>query len=106
MAQPSYMPASLHELFLLSDEIWHLAGETAVDSTWYTKRASLAAIYSSSEVFMTTDTSSGFAETQRFLDRRLEDIKAVGESISAVSEWTRFSTKALVNILRSKGVGI
>ena len=106
MAQPTNVPASLHELFLLSDEIWHLAGDTSVDSSWYTKRASLSAVYSSAEVFMTTDTSPGFAETERFLDRRLEELKTVGESFGAVGEWLGFSGKAAVNVLRSKGVRI
>ena len=106
MAQPSYVPASLHELFLLSDEIWHLAGDTAVDSSWYTKRATLSAIYSSAEVFMTTDTSPGFAETENFLDRRLHELQTMGQTLGAVSEWVGFSGRALVNVLRSKGVRI
>jgi rpsU-divergently transcribed protein len=47
MAQPSYVPTSIAELARLSDEIWFLAGDTSVDSSWYTKRASLSMIYSS-----------------------------------------------------------
>ncbi|KAJ4332260.1 Ubiquinone biosynthesis protein coq9, mitochondrial, partial [Ascochyta clinopodiicola] len=60
MAQPSYLPASLHELAALADEIWFLANDTSVDTSWYTKRATLSAIYSATEVFMTQDTSEGF----------------------------------------------
>ena len=104
MAQPSYVPTALHELFLLSDEIWHLAGDTAVDSSWYTKRATLSAIFSSTEVFMTTDTSPGFADTERFLDRRLQEVQSAGQTLGAVSEWVGFSGWALMNVLRSKGV--
>ena len=47
MAQPSYLPTSIAELARLSDEIWFLAGDTSVDTSWYTKRASLSMIYSS-----------------------------------------------------------
>ncbi|KAI9873185.1 MAG: Ubiquinone biosynthesis protein coq9, mitochondrial, partial [Watsoniomyces obsoletus] len=66
------IPASLKELNALSDEIWYLAGDTTVDFSWYTKRASLSAIYACSELFMTTDASKDFAQTEEFLDRRLE----------------------------------
>lgn len=106
MAYPTYVPQSLAELARLSDEIWFLAGDTSVDSSWYTKRASLAAIYSSAEVYMTQDTSTNFADTQQFLDRRLEDARAVGDTVSSVGEWLGFTRHAVVNVLRSKGVRI
>lgn len=48
MAQPAYVGPSLAELGRLSDEMWFLAGDTSLDSSWYTKRARLAAIYASS----------------------------------------------------------
>lgn len=47
MAQPSYISTSIAELARLSDEVWFLAGDTSVDASWYTKRASLSMIYSS-----------------------------------------------------------
>ena len=62
MAQPSYTSTSIAELARLVDEIWFLAGDTSVDTSWYTKRASLSAIYSASEIFMTQDRSLGFAD--------------------------------------------
>lgn len=106
MAQPSFIGPSLRELFLLADEIWHLAGDTSVDASWYTKRAILSAIYSSAELFMTTDTSPDFSETEKFLDRRLKDTRVTGETMAAVGEWLSFAGRASVNVLRSKGVRI
>ncbi|KAL5354131.1 Ubiquinone biosynthesis protein coq9, mitochondrial [Pseudogymnoascus australis] len=97
---------SLHELHLLSDEIWYLAGDVSVDSSWYTKRASLGAVYAASEVFMSTDTSEGFRETREFLERRFEDSRVVGEGVGSVGEWVGFQAGAVVNLLRSKGVRI
>jgi hypothetical protein len=41
---------------------------------WYTKRAVLAGVYTSTELFMLTDASDNFADTWAFLDRRLEDV--------------------------------
>lgn len=106
MAQPTYAPSSLAELARLSDEIWYLAGDKSVDSSWYTKRASLSAIYSATEVFMTQDTSQNWIETEQFLDSRLDDITKIGGFLGALSEWTDYTAHSTVNVLRSKGVRI
>jgi ubiquinone biosynthesis protein COQ9 len=106
MAQPSNIPTSLSELASLSDEIWFLAGDAAVDSSWYTKRASLSSIYAATELFMTTDKSTEFADTKDFLDRRFKDVQAVGSVIGSVGQWASFTGHAGLNVLRSKGVRI
>lgn len=106
MAQPAYTPTSLAELARLADEIWYLAGDESVDSSWYTKRASLSAIYSSTELFMTQDTSARFIETEQFLDSRLRDIMKVGGFIGALTEWADYTAHSTVNVLRSKGVRV
>lgn len=106
MAQPSHVPDSIKELAELSDEIWFLSGDNAVDSSWYTKRATLSMIYTTTELFMTNDKSPEFIETNKFLARRLDEIQTVGGAVSAVGQWTGFTFQAAVNVLRSKGVGI
>lgn len=106
MAQPSYIPESLKELAKLSDEIWFLVGDTAVDSSWYTKRASLSTIYASTELFMTNDQSEGFAETRKFLRRRLDEVQEVGGTIRSLGQWVGFTASAGLNVLRSKGMPI
>ncbi|KAG9249155.1 COQ9-domain-containing protein [Calycina marina] len=106
MAQPSNIPTSLKELAALSDEIWFLAGDKSVDSSWYTKRASLSTIYAATELFMTTDKSADFIDTREFLDRRLGDVKVVGGAVGSVSQWVGFTAHAGINVLRSKGVRI
>lgn len=101
------IPASLRELNALSDEIWYLAGDTSVDTSWYTKRASLAAIYSSSEVFMTTDTTKDFKDTEEFVDRRLQDVQKVGGTLGGgLSQFAGFWASNSVNLARSLGVRI
>ncbi|CAK7209045.1 Ubiquinone biosynthesis protein coq9, mitochondrial [Sporothrix curviconia] len=107
MAQPSYVPASLRELALLADEVWALAGDKAVDPTWYTKRAAVSAIYASSELFMTTDNSGpDFPATREFLERRFRGSQELGGYVRSVGEWVGFAASAGVNVLRSKGVNI
>ena len=97
---------SLRELRDLSDEIWFLAGDTSVDTSWYTKRASLSAIYAATEVYQTTDQSTDFKDTEEFLDRRLEDLRVAGSAVSNTTQWVGFQAGALVNLLRSKGMRI
>lgn len=106
MAQPSYVAPSFAELARLADEIWYLAGDMSVDGSWYTKRATLSAIYSATEVFMTQDTSKDFVETEQFLDARLADNMKVGSAIGTFSQWADYSAHSVVNVLRSKGVRV
>ncbi|KAI1345968.1 ubiquinone biosynthesis protein COQ9 [Xylaria sp. FL0043] len=106
MAQPSHIPASLHELALLADEIHFQAGDTSVDPTWYTKRGGLSMIYASSELFMTNDSSPGFGDTRAFLQRRLAEGATLSSAVGSVTQWLGFTASAGVNVLRSKGVRI
>ena len=100
------IPASLKELNALSDEIWYLAGDTSVDFSWYTKRASLAGVYASSEMFMTTDKSADFAATSEFLDRRLEDVQKVGGMIGGIGQYVGFMAGSSIGLARSWGMRI
>ncbi|TQN69122.1 Ubiquinone biosynthesis protein coq9 [Colletotrichum shisoi] len=104
MAQPSYAPVSIKELAKLADEILFLSGDTSVDPSWYTKRASLSMIYASSELFMTNDRSVNFRDTRDFLRRRLNEVEDAGGVLGSVGQWVSFTASAGVNVLRSKGL--
>lgn len=106
LATPSSLPTAISELASLSDEIFFLSGDVSVDSSWYTKRASLSTIYAASELFMTTDKSEGYKETREFMERRFEDGRVVGSALGNAGQWVGFTASAVVNILRSKGVRI
>lgn len=106
MSLAENIPASVKELGLLSDEMWFLAGDTSVDSSWYTKRASLSAVYAATEVFQTRDQSTEFRDTEEFLDRRLEEVRVLGSAVGGTLEWMGFQAGSVVNLLRSKGVRV
>jgi ubiquinone biosynthesis protein COQ9 len=61
------------------DAIWHAAGDTSADFSWYTKRAILASVYSSTLLFWLRDSSEDDAETLAFLDRRLAGVGRIGK---------------------------
>lgn len=59
-----------------ADAIWTALGDESRDLNWYTKRASLSAVYSATVLFWLGDDSEGFSETWAFLDRRIGDVMA------------------------------
>ena len=106
MTVPSNIPPSLKELGLLADEILFLAGDVSIDESWYTKRGALSTVYASAELFMTTDSSPGFVETDAFLARRLEGMWALGTVANEVGTWLGVTGFGVLNSLRSKGMRI
>ena len=56
------------------DSIWHGIGDTSTDFNFYTKRATLAGVYSSTLLFWLGDDSADCAETWAFLDRRIAGV--------------------------------
>ncbi len=61
------------------DAIWHEAGDRSADFSWYTKRAILASVYTSTVLFWVRDHSDDDAETLAFLDRRLAGVGRIGK---------------------------
>lgn len=57
-----------------SDAIWTALGDTSNDYNWYTKRAILSGVYTSTVLYWLGDQSEGAAATWSFLDRRIEDV--------------------------------
>ncbi|KAL9444870.1 hypothetical protein AB3S75_017959 [Citrus x aurantiifolia] len=72
-AQPLNVPTSFKQRAMLVDEIWHAVGDEASDIDWYVKRTVLGGIYSTTEIYMLTDSSPDFCDTWRFLDDRVRD---------------------------------
>ncbi|MBX3503485.1 MAG: COQ9 family protein [Alphaproteobacteria bacterium] len=78
-------------LYRTVDAIWYAAGDTATDFNFYTKRALLAGVYSSTLLFWLNDRSEGFSATWAFLDRRVEDVMRIEKLKSRMRE---FGTRA------------
>jgi len=56
------------------DLIWTAVGDDATDGNWYSKRAILSGVYSSTVLFWLGDDSPGQQATWEFLDRRIENV--------------------------------
>jgi len=77
MASPSVASEVFENGANLMDEIWYHAGDMTTDISWYGKRATLAAINVSTELFMLNDKSQDYSDTWAFLNRRLQDARAL-----------------------------
>jgi ubiquinone biosynthesis protein COQ9 len=75
---PQNAPLAARLLYETVDGIWYAAGDSATDFSFYTKRATLAAIYAGTLLYWLEDRSPEFAETRAFLDRRLANAARIG----------------------------
>ena len=74
LAQPKHARLASQLLYKTVDEMWRAAGDTSTDYNFYTKRATLSAVYSATLLAFLSDNSADLAKTEAFLDRRLADV--------------------------------
>ncbi len=80
LALPTNAPLALKCLYRTVDAMWHAAGDTATDFNFYTKRATLAGVFSTTVLYWLNDTSEGFEQTFAFLERRIENAMTIGKA--------------------------
>jgi ubiquinone biosynthesis protein COQ9 len=73
-ALPQHAATGSRALWQTADQIWTALGDTSRDINWYTKRASLSAVYSSTTLYWLGDETPENAATWAFLDRRIENV--------------------------------
>ncbi|MBC7433867.1 MAG: COQ9 family protein [Rubritepida sp.] len=74
LATPWNAPLALRLTADTMSAMWYAAGDRSADFSWYTRRASLAAVYGATLVFWMRDASADLGRTLAFLDRRLADL--------------------------------
>lgn len=82
-----------------ADAIWTVLGDTSRDINWYSKRATLSAVYSATVLYWLGDESEGNAATWDFLDRRIEDVMRF-EKFKAQARENPVLSKVLTGPLR------
>lgn len=94
-ALPFNAPRALRSLYGTVDAIWAAVGDTSTDFNFYTKRALLAGVYSSTLLYWLDDHSENFSDTWAFLDRRIADVmriqKARGRVEGTAERLARFA---------------
>ena len=86
LAQPRHAAVAARCTARTVDAVWHAAGDRAADVSWYTKRATLAAVYAATLLFWLRDAGEDDAATLAFLDRRLAGVARVGRLRRRITE--------------------
>lgn len=73
-ALPQHAAEGTRLIWATADTIWTALGDTSTDVNWYSKRATLSAVYGATVLFWLGDQSEDSAETWAFLDRRLANV--------------------------------
>ncbi|WP_171100817.1 MULTISPECIES: COQ9 family protein [unclassified Ruegeria] len=73
-ALPTHAADGAKAIWGTCDKIWDALGDTSDDVNWYTKRATLSGVYSSTVLFWLGDDSPDHQKTWEFLDRRIEGV--------------------------------
>lgn len=88
LAMPQNAPLALKLLYRTVDAMWYAAGDTATDFNFYTKRALLAGVYSTTVLYWLNDRSTDCADTWAFLDRRIEEVMQVPKLLGKLGSVT------------------
>ena len=79
LAIPCNAPVALRTTAATVDAMWHAAGDTSADFSWYTRRATLAAVYGTTLAYWMRNDEPAIGEAMAFLDRRLADLARLGK---------------------------
>ena len=88
LAMPFNGALAMRLAYRTVDALWYAAGDTSTDFNFYTKRATLAGVYSSTLLYWLADRSTGGEATWAFLDRRLDDVMKIEKLKAQVKSWT------------------
>lgn len=75
LSLPLNLPLAVRLTWGTADAIWQAVGDQSHDFSWYTKRATLSAVYSSTLLYWLDDSSEDSVDSWEFLKRRLSDVR-------------------------------
>lgn len=98
LSLPQHAALGTRLVWETADAIWQGMGDTSRDVNWYTKRATLSAVWGSTVLYWLGDESEGKAETRAFIDRRIgnvmefEKFKAQARKVPGLAALTDLAT--------------
>lgn len=87
-ALPPHAPEGARLIWQTAGLIWETLGDTSQDLNWYTKRATLSGVYSSTVLFWLGDQSPNHHASWEFLDRRIDNVMQF-EKVKAKAQESR-----------------
>lgn len=74
---PNHAPDGAKLIWETADHIWTALGDTSEDGNWYSKRATLSAVWASVVLFWLGDDSPDYSKTHDFIERRIENVMQI-----------------------------
>jgi ubiquinone biosynthesis protein COQ9 len=87
LAMPGNAPIAAKATWRTVDSMWRATGDCAADFSWYTKRGTLAAVYTAALLYWLDDPSEDCAATWAFVDRRLADVGRITKARRSLETW-------------------
>jgi ubiquinone biosynthesis protein COQ9 len=103
-ALPHMAPEGAKLIWGTADAIWNALGDTSDDVNWYTKRATLSAVYGSVVLYWLGDDSIDGQATDAFIDRRIDNVMQFERVKSATRD--NAALKPLTSLLGRLTAGI
>lgn len=85
-ALPLNAPEGARLIWATADAIWNALGDSSRDYNWYSKRAILSGVYSSTLMYWLGDQSPGSIRSWDFLDRRIEGVMRIEKTKSRLKK--------------------
>lgn len=98
LSLPQNAPLGSKLVWETADAIWAGLGDRSDDVNWYSKRATLSAVFGSTVLFWLGDESEGKSATRGFLDRRIDNVmqfeklKSTAKKIPGMGLLTKLAT--------------
>ena len=86
LALPPNTPVAITSTWESVDAIWYACADTSTDLSFYSKRATLAAVYVATVLYWLDDASEEFADSWAFLERRIDDLMRIPKLRGRVEE--------------------
>jgi len=83
---PQHAADGAAAIWRTADAIWTALGDTSTDLNWYTKRATLSAVYGSTVLYWLGDDAPDHQPTWEFLDRRIDGVMQFEKLKASVRE--------------------
>ena len=102
LARPQHAVLASKTLYRTTDRIWRLAGDTSVDFSFYTKRASLAGVYSATLLYWVANPSADEKQIEAFLNARLKEITLIPKLTTPMRKAAEAGSRMLGEILKRR----
>ena len=89
---PKHFNILLMSLYNIVDQIWFIARDNSTDFNFYSKRAILATVYSSTVLYWINN--ENFEETKKFLDKQLKKISKIPQIKKQIKNVSSFLHQA------------